>query len=89
MPGELGQGGGQVALVDAAETGEVPRAVDQQFIPDPARVSVHHAVLREIEIRCKISNHVIGIVGDAFALVMVDDRNDVAVNGPAVNRGVQ
>jgi hypothetical protein len=38
MPGQLRDGGGQVALVDATETGEVAGAVDQDLAPDAARV---------------------------------------------------
>jgi hypothetical protein len=88
MPSELGEGGGQVALGDAAETGKAARAVDKYLIPDAARVSVDHAVLREIEGSREIGNDILGIVRDAFALVMIDDGDDVAVDRAAVNGAV-
>src|SRR6516164_4858220 len=43
--GELGEGGGKVAFIDAAETGEMAGAVDKQLVPDPAGVAIDHAVL--------------------------------------------
>ena len=60
--------------------------VDQHLIPDAARVLVNHTVAREIEVCREIGNDVFGVVGDALACVMVDNGNDVAVDGAAVNR---
>jgi hypothetical protein len=39
MPGQSGERGGEVAFVDASETGETAHAGDEHFIPDAARVS--------------------------------------------------
>jgi hypothetical protein len=33
----------------------------------------------EIEIGTEVGDNVLGVVGDALALVMIDDGNDVAV----------
>src|SRR5437773_8677932 len=88
MPGKLGERGGQVAFVDAAETDKATGAVDQHLIPDAARVLVNHPVAREIKVCREIGDDVLGIVGDAFASVMVDDGDDVAIDGAAINRAV-
>jgi hypothetical protein len=34
----------------------------------------------------KVIDDVLGIVGDAFAFVVIDDGDDVAIHGAAVNR---
>jgi hypothetical protein len=60
-------------------------AVDQDLIPDAARVAVDDDVFREVESRGELGDYVFCVVGDAFALVMIDDRNDVAMNGAAVD----
>jgi len=44
VPGEPGERGGQTALVDAAETGKMAGAVDEQLVPDPAGVAIDDAV---------------------------------------------
>jgi hypothetical protein len=71
MSRKLGQCRGQVALIDAAEAGKAAGAVDQHFIPDAARILVDHAVFGEIEIGREIGDDIVGIVGDAFARVVV------------------
>jgi hypothetical protein len=86
MAGDLGNGGGEVALVDATVAGEAACAVDQYLIPDAAGVAVDHLVLGEIEVSGKVTDDVLGIVRDAFGSVVVDDGDDVAIDGAAVNR---
>ena len=88
MPGDPGQRFTEIADVDAAEAGEPARMVDQQLIPDAARVAIHHMVSGKIKTRTEVSNDVFGVVGDAAALVIVDDGDNVAVDSVAVNRAV-
>src|SRR5690242_9079848 len=88
MPGQPGERGRQVAFVDRAETGKLAGAVDEHFVPDAARVAVDDAEFREIEGRREIGNDIFGVVGDALALVVVDDGNDIAVDRAAVDGAV-
>src|ERR1700760_2464866 len=87
MPRDFGEGGGQIALIDAAEPGEMAGAVDQQLIPDAASVPVDHEITREIEaLGDQVGNDILGIVGDASALVVIGDGNNVAMERAAVDR---
>ena len=87
MPRDFPESGGQIALVNGAETGKTAGAVDQQLIPDAAGIAVDHEITREIEaLRGQVGNDILGIVCNAAALVMIDNGNDVAMHGAAVDR---
>src|SRR5713101_7991599 len=86
MPVQLGERGRKGALIDTAEAGKAAGAVNQHLIPDPARVSVDHPVAGEIKtFPDEVVDDIVGIVGDAFSLVMVNNDDDVAVNSAAEN----
>jgi hypothetical protein len=86
VPRYFGECGGEIALIDAAETGKVAGAVDQDLIPDASNILVDDVITREIEaLRDEVIDDVLGVVGDASALIVVDDGYDVAVNREAVN----
>ena len=74
MPGQLRERGGQVALVDSAEAGKAAGAVDQQLIPDAARVLVDDAVFREIEDRGEIGTQSSGRVQGASLPSSANER---------------
>jgi len=86
MPRNSGQGDGQIALVDTAEANEAARRVDQQLIPDAARVAKNHLVSGEIEIGRQIGNDIFGVIGDAARPVEIDQGNDIAVDAAGVSR---
>ena len=56
MAGQLGERGRKVGGIEHAEAREAARAVDEQLIPDAARISVNHAVPGEIEGGRQIGN---------------------------------
>jgi hypothetical protein len=86
MAGDLSERGREVALVYAAVTDEAACAVNQYLIPDAARILVDHLVLREIEaVPGKVIDDVLGIVRDASGSVVVNDGDDIAMDGAAVN----
>jgi hypothetical protein len=87
MPGDLGDRGGELTFVDAAEAGKTAGAVDQQLIPDAARVALNDQVLREIEaLPGEVIDDVFGVIGDTASLIMIEDGNDIAMDGVAVYR---
>jgi hypothetical protein len=80
MSRELGKRCKKIAFVDAAETGKAAGAVDQDLIPDAAGVPVNHQVSGKIvALPGQVIDDVLGIVGDASALAMIDDGDNIAV----------
>jgi len=85
MSGEPVQRRWKVALVEAAIAGELAGAVDQDLIPDAAPILVDYAIPREIEaLPDKVRDDVLGIVGHAVAFAVIEDGDDIAVDGAAV-----
>lgn len=74
------------AIIDRAEAAEAAGAVDEDLVPDPARVLVDDLLVREIEaLPGKIGDHILGVVGDASAAAVVGDGNNFAMDGAAVD----
>jgi hypothetical protein len=87
MPRDPCQRRRQVPLIDAAETGEVAGAVDEQLVPDPACVAIDDAVVRKIEaLPGQVIDDVFDVIGDGSPAVVIDDGNDIAMDRMAVNR---
>ena len=87
MPRDPCQRRRQVPLIDAAETGEVAGAVDEQLVPDPACVAIDDAVVRKIEaLPGQVIDDVLGVICDGSASVVVDNGDNIVVDRMAVNR---
>jgi hypothetical protein len=64
----------------AAETGKAAGAVDQDLIPDAARVLVNYVISGEVEaLADEIIHDVLDVIGDASAGIVFDDDDDVAM----------
>jgi hypothetical protein len=87
MPRRPDQGSGKIALVDSAEAGKMAGAVDRDLVPDAAGIPLDHEIAREIEaLGNQVGDHIFGVVGDASACIVIGDRNDIAMDGAAVDR---